>query len=178
VSRVALPGYDASRVPLSRPAARSGGDRLLRTPLTFETLEPRVLLSGDIIPSTGQTAILAGLQSFAAWTQNNLTQSAQLAQQLPVVSSSLGDLVDVHDQITNDLVTPAKNYFDAATTNATVEGLAAALNAANASETVSALGQFADGEYLVALTAFQTTTPITAALPSPATRCRRCPRSG
>jgi Ca2+-binding RTX toxin-like protein len=138
--------------------------RLLRTPLVFETLEPRVLLSGDIIPTAGQTAIVQGLQSFATWAQHNLPQAAQLAQQLPVVSTSLGDLVDLHDQVTNDLLTPTQGYFAANGANSTIEGLAAALNASSAAETVSALGQFADGEYLLTLTAFQTSTPITAAL--------------
>ena len=63
-------------------------DRLLRTPLLFETMEPRVLLSGDPLSTAAQTALLAGLQSFETWAANQLLQSAQLAQQLPVVSTS------------------------------------------------------------------------------------------
>src|ERR1700733_4253989 len=51
-------------------------DRLLRTPLLFETLEPRVLLSGDPITLAAQNALLAGLQSFQSWTANNLSQAA------------------------------------------------------------------------------------------------------
>jgi hypothetical protein len=38
-----------SRPPRTRAPNPGGADRLLRTPLLFETLEPRVLLSGDPI---------------------------------------------------------------------------------------------------------------------------------
>src|ERR1700742_4342506 len=77
------------------PSSPARADRLLRTPLLFETLEPRVLLSGDPITVAAQNALLAGLQSFESWTAAQLNHSAQLAQQLPVVSTSVGDLVDL-----------------------------------------------------------------------------------
>src|ERR1700722_1838558 len=64
-------------------------DRLLRTPLLFETLEPRVLLSGDPITAAAHNALISGLQSFQSFAATRLIQSAQLAQQLPVVSTSV-----------------------------------------------------------------------------------------
>ena len=134
-------------------------DRLLRTPLVFETLEPRVLLSGDPITLAMQNALVSGLQSFESWTANNLIQTAQLAQQLPVVSTSVGDLVDLPAQIQTHLVQPAQAYFAAAGSTSTFEGLAAALRA-DPAEAGTVLGQFADGEYLFALSNFQTSTPI------------------
>jgi hypothetical protein len=79
-------------------------DRLLRTPLTFETLEPRILLSGDPITLAVQQALVSGLQSFEAWTSTQLTQAAQIAQLLPVVSTSVGDLVDLPAQIQTHLM--------------------------------------------------------------------------
>lgn len=94
-------------------------DRLLRTPLLFETLEPRVLLSGDPITLTAQNALLAGLQSFESWTASNLTQTAQIAQQLPVVSTSVGDLVDLPGEIQTHIIQPAQAYF-ASTTSPTI----------------------------------------------------------
>ena len=149
---------------LDRDKSRSGRrDRLLRTPLVFETLEPRVLLSGDPITLAVQNALVAGLQSFESWTANNLIHTAQLAQQLPVVSTSVGDLVDLPAQMQTHLVQPAQAYFAAAASTSTFEGLAAALNA-DPAEAGTVLGQFAHGEYLFTLSHFQTSTPITAAL--------------
>lgn len=137
-------------------------DRLSRTPLLFETLEPRVLLSGDPITAAAQTAILSGLQSFQTWTANSLNQAAQLAQQLPVVSTSLGDLVNVPGQVQTLLVQPAKAYF-AATTTPTIEALGAALQA-DVGAAGSVVGQFAHGEFLITLGAFEISTSISAAL--------------
>ena len=70
-----------------------------------------VLLSGDPITVAAQNALLAGLQSFEAWTASQLNQAAHLAQQLPVVSTSVGDLVDLPGQVQTHLVQPAQAYF-------------------------------------------------------------------
>ena len=139
-------------------------DRLLRTPLLFETMEPRVLLSSDPLSTAAQTALLAGLQSFETWAANQLLQSAQLAQQLPVVSTSVGDLVNLPAQVQSHLVAPLQAYF-ASTTSPTVEGLAAALSN-DPAEAGSVIGQFAHGEFLLTLSNFQTSTSISTALTS------------
>src|SRR5580658_9478545 len=134
VSAQALLGLGSdARKPLvnSVSAQRSSKrDRLLRTPLVFETMEPRVLLSGDPITLAAQQALVAGLQSFEAWTATQLAQAAQQAQLLPVVSTSVGDLVDLPAQIETRLVQPTETYFEANGSASTVEGLAAALAAA------------------------------------------------
>ena len=138
-------------------------DRLLRTPLLFETLEPRVLLSGDPITAAAQTAILSGLQSFQTWTANNLSHAAQVVQQLPVISTSVGHLVDLPSQVQTLLVQPATAYF-ASTATPTIEGLAAAIQA-DPGTAGSVLGSaFAHGELLITLSAFKTSTPISAPL--------------
>src|ERR1700734_2126979 len=138
-------------------------DRLARTPLVFETMEPRVLLSGDPLTLAAQQALVAGLQSFEAWTATQLAQSAQIAQLLPVVSTSVGDLVDLPTQIQTHLVQPIQTYFAANGTASTVEGLAAAL-AADPADAGGVVGQFAHGEFLVTLSAFQSSAPITTPL--------------
>src|SRR5665213_2109899 len=74
----------------------------------------------------------------------------------------VGDLVDLPTQVTNHLLAPAQAYF-AGTTTPTIQGLAAALNA-DPAETGVVLGSFAQGEFLITLSAFQTSAPITAAL--------------
>jgi hypothetical protein len=138
-------------------------DRLLRTPLLFETLEPRVLLSSDPLSAAAQTALLNGLTNFENWASTNLRQAAQLAQQLPVVSTSLGDLVDLPGQIASHIVAPVKAYLTA-TQAPTIEGLAAALQADPAETAGSVLGSFAHGEFLVTLGAFKTSAAIAAPL--------------
>ena len=170
VSQPALLGRDFnvgndSKVGISC-AARGGkprADRLSRTPLVFETLEPRVLLSGDPITVAAQNALLAGLQSFESWTAGQLNQAAQLAQQLPVVSTSVGDLVDLPAQVQTHLVQPAQAYFASNGSASTYEGLAAALQA-DPAEAGGVIGLFAHGEYLFTLSTFQTSEPITAPL--------------
>ena len=143
---------------------RTPPDRLLRTPLLFETLEPRVLLSGDPLNSlVTQNALLAGLQSFESWAASNLGQAAQLAQQLPVVSTSVGDLVDLPAQVQTHLVDPMQAYFAANGTSSTVAGLAAYLQA-DPAEAGAVVGSFAQGEILIALAAFKTSPTITAPL--------------
>jgi hypothetical protein len=142
-----------------RPRRR---DRLLRTPLVFETMEPRVLLSGDPLTLAAQQALVAGLQSFEAWTASQLAQAAQQAQLLPVVSTSVGDLVDLPAQIQAHLVQPIEAYF-ASTVAPNDTDLAAAL-AADPATAGKVVGQFADGEFLLTLSAFQTSMPISAAL--------------
>src|SRR5258708_5602577 len=114
---------DEARVPAAPGLRDTRPDRLLRTPLVFETLEPRVLLSGDPITLAAQQALVAGLQSFEAWTANQLHQQAQIAQQLPVVSTSVGDLVNLPAQIQTHLVQPAQAYFTATGAASTFEGL-------------------------------------------------------
>src|SRR5580658_4642488 len=155
------PGFPAASPADKNHRARS--DRLLRTPVVFETMEPRILLSGDPLTLAAQQALVAGLQSFEAWTANQLAQSAQLAQLLPVVSTSVGDLVDLPSQIQTHLVQPIQTYFAANGTASTVEGLAAAL-AADPADAGGVVGQFAHGEFLVTLSAFQSSAPITTPL--------------
>ena len=155
------PGFPlASRFDKRHPAR---SDRLARTPLIFETMEPRILLSGDPLTLAAQQALVAGLQSFEAWTASQLTQAAQLAQLLPVVSTSVGDLVDLPSQIQTHLVQPIQTYFAANGSTSTVEGLAAAL-AADPADAGGVVGQFAHGEFLVTLSAFQSSEPITTPL--------------
>ncbi|HEX4366549.1 MAG TPA: LEPR-XLL domain-containing protein, partial [Rhodopila sp.] len=153
-------GDGASRV---GKAASDTADRLLRTPLVFETLEPRVLLSGDPITAAAQNALLAGLQSFESWTATQLNHQAQLAQQLPVVSTSVGDLVDLPGQIQTHLVQPIESYLASNGSASTYQGLAAALQA-DPAEAGGVVGLFAHGEYLFTLSTFQTSAPITAPL--------------
>lgn len=50
-----------------QPPRSSRADRLLRTPLVFETLEPRVLLSSDPFTAAAQN-LLVGLQAFETWS--------------------------------------------------------------------------------------------------------------
>jgi hypothetical protein len=83
-------------------------DRLSRTPLVFETVEPRVLLSSDPFTAAAQNALL-GLHSFATSLQTDLGQAAQFVQQLPVVSASVGDLVDLPGQVDAHIVQPGQN---------------------------------------------------------------------
>ncbi|HTW68745.1 MAG TPA: right-handed parallel beta-helix repeat-containing protein, partial [Acetobacteraceae bacterium] len=136
----------------------------MRTPLVFETLEPRILLSSDPFTAAAQN-LLIGLQSFENWTQTQLNHAAQLAQQLPVVSTSVGDLVDLPAQVQTHLVQPLQTYL-ASTSAPTVQGLVAALQA-DPAETGTVLGQFAQGELLITLSAFQTGAPINPSAPAP-----------
>ena len=140
-----------------RSAVRPNG-----TPLAFETLEPRVLLSGDPLTAAAQNGILAGLQAFQAWTHDNLDHSAQLTQRLPVVSTSLGDLVDLPGTLQQHVVSPVQTYL-ATATNPTVQGLASAL-AADPAESGAVLGAFSQGEFLVTLSALSTSTSASHAL--------------
>ena len=142
-----------------RAAARPNG-----SPLVFETLEPRVLLSGDpmtVLTAPVQNGILAGLQALQNWSHQGLDQSAALVQQLPVVSTSLGTLVDVPATLQQHVVSPVQSYF--ASTNApTVSGLVNALKA-DPADTGVQLGGVGQSEFLITLSA-QSTTPITQAL--------------
>ncbi|HEY4171453.1 MAG TPA: LEPR-XLL domain-containing protein [Rhodopila sp.] len=156
-------GYDGDSASSASRTRKPTADRLLRTPLVFETLEPRVLLSGDPITAAAQNALLAGLQSFEAWTATQLNHQAQLAQQLPVVSTSVGDLVDLPGQIQTHLVQPIESYLATNGSASTYQGLAAALQA-DPAEAGGVVGLFAHGEYLFTLSTFQTSAPITAPL--------------
>jgi hypothetical protein len=142
-------------------------DRLQRTPLLFETLEPRVLLSSDPLTAAAQTALLGGLHSFENWTHNHLQQAAQLVQQLPVVSTPVGFLVDLPEEVDVHITTPAQNYFATAATP-TIQSLAAALQQ-DPAETGTVLGQFAQGELLITLSVFKTGLPVNPNVADPIT---------
>ncbi|MFI4981583.1 MAG: LEPR-XLL domain-containing protein, partial [Nevskiales bacterium] len=162
--------------PTARPPRRSklrrerqapNLQRLERSPLAFETLEPRILLSS--VDPTSAAALLQGLTAFQTWTHDHLDQYAQLAQKLPVISSSAGDLVDLPDYIQTDLITPAQAYFTGtAQAQWTIEGLASAIAGALGADATaqigSVIGQFADGELMVTLAQLQTKTAISQAL--------------
>ena len=138
-------------------------DRLLRTPLVFETLEPRVLLlRATRSPPPRRTPSSPACKVSKSWSANQLTLAAQLAQQLPVVSTSVGDLVDLPAQVQTHILQPIQTYF-ASTTAPTYEGVAAALQQ-DPAEAGQVLGDYAHGEYLFTLSSFQTSAPITAAL--------------
>ena len=158
----AVPTAEATKSPRQRRRRDRVAPRPNGSPLVFETLEPRVLLSGDPLTAAAQTGILAGIQALQTWSHQNLDQSAQLVQQLPVVSTSLGDLVDLPGTLQTHVVTPVKTYL-ASTTTPTVQGLAAAL-ATDPAETGAVLGQFSQGEFLITLSALSTTNSVTQAL--------------
>ena len=110
------------------------------SPLVFETLEPRVLLSGDPLTAAAQVQLLAGLEALQSWSHDKLDQSAQLVQQLPVVSTSVGQLVDLPGALQQHVVKEYQSYLSS--TNApTVEGLAAYLSQ-DPAETGAVLGSF------------------------------------
>ena len=140
-----------------RSATRPNG-----SPLVFETLEPRILLSGDPLTAAAQSGIMAGLQALQTWSHDKLDQSAQLLQQLPVVSTSLGDLVDLPGTLQQHVVAPATAYLTS-TSAPTIQGLAAAL-AADPAETGAVLPAFSQGEFLVTLSALSTSASISPAL--------------
>ncbi|HYM02130.1 MAG TPA: LEPR-XLL domain-containing protein, partial [Stellaceae bacterium] len=150
---------------------RAKSKRSKRNPLAFEMLEPRILLSGDPISSAVQTGLLDGLAAFKNFVQQ-LQQDAKLVEHLPIVSSSLGDVVHLPDRVQNEIVAPAQAYFAALPTGqqGTIQDLATALQAVPGI-TGTVLGQFADGEYLLTLQAWsnaqQGTAPIN--LPSSST---------
>ncbi len=79
-----------------------------------------------------------------------------------MVSTSVGDIVNLPGQVQTLLVNPANAYF-ASTTTPTIQGLAAALQA-DPGTAGSVVGQFAHGEFLITLSAFKTSTAVTPAL--------------
>ena len=85
----------------SKQSYASTTDRLLRTPLLFETMEPRVLLSGDPLTAATQTALLAAKGTgFVAphpaqrWARQALFFLVWSCPQ-PVLSATLCELVNV-----------------------------------------------------------------------------------
>ncbi len=135
------------------------------SPLVFETLEPRVLLSGDPLTAAAQTGLLAGLEALQSWSHDKLDQSAQLVQQLPVVSTSVGQLVDLPGALQQHVVSEYQSYLAGTTAQAppTVEGLAAYL-AQDPAETGAVLGTFSQGEFLITLSALHTSNTISQGL--------------
>ncbi|RLQ23593.1 LEPR-XLL domain-containing protein [Seongchinamella sediminis] len=91
-----------------------------------ETLEPRLLLSADLVPGAAQ-ALVDGLDGLANWA-DELDDFDELAQPLPLIDTPLGDLLDLGGFIQDNLVDPLASAA-ATTTQEVADALESALDA-------------------------------------------------
>jgi hypothetical protein len=106
--------------------ARVAGEppRLPSAPkMRVENLEPRLMLDG-VDPFAQRQALINGAYGFAKWG-GGFAKSELLARQVPVLSKSLGDVVDVQKILEEKLAKPIEDYFSDLTP--TVEELKNAL---------------------------------------------------
>ena len=94
---------------------------------TFEALEPRFLLSADLMPQV-DTALLDGLEEFKAWTAT-LDEVSELNQALPLVDMSILDALDVPSLVQTNLINPLSDYFNSLNVGelGTTDGVVSAL---------------------------------------------------
>ena len=137
--------------PASAPAAAPAMAPRSAAELTFETLEPRLLLSADNLTASEIGAITNGLASFRDLLQTLEVQNSSFSQVLPVVGRSTGAAVDVSNIIDENIVRPVSTYLGDRSSPRTMEGVAATLRAIDAVVGGTVKTSFADGEYLFLL---------------------------
>lgn len=113
----------------SGPAAGVPSGGAARRRAIVEPLEPRLLLSADIVPAAGQ-AIDDGLSTLNDWV-DQIQQIGDLADDLPLIGDSLGDLVDLGDQLRSGLLDTLRNALptNLADPSELSDDVAAAMNA-------------------------------------------------
>lgn len=130
------------------------------TSFVIEPLEPRILFSADLAPAA-QTQILTGLADLHAGL-NGVNALQPATNPIAFIDRPAADFAKLGDPLTS-VQSAAQNYFTANQSTATLEGLAAALNAIPNSNVQASIVTLQGGGEQISLNMAQVGTATTAA---------------